>query len=200
MNAPGNLTLADFAQQRIAVAMVGAVRTLVSESVHVSIRKNLLDAQLVPTDLYLDMSLDGLKRSDASLQRALHVLRPCWTHLHAKSSCESPLLKDHRVCKTQTVDTKAQQGFFQYAWLVHTLQQVDRREHESGIKYTWVIRTRPDVAFFDRVDPCIFRNSRRLIVAAKESNPAYFDGFWMSPRWLSRVIADGMETFSSSTV
>lgn len=54
-----------------------------------------------------------------------------------------------------------------------------RYEVSNQLRYAWVIRTRPDLAFFDRVPSCITMSTRRLVCMEKESNPSYFDGFWM---------------------
>ena len=41
-------------------------------------------------------------------------------------------------------------------------------------------------------------SDRRLVLMAKESNPAYFDGFWMSPRWLVEELTKGIDRFWST--
>jgi len=48
-------SLSTLASQRVAVCMVGAVRTLLLGAVHHSVKKNLLHAQLVPADLFLHL-------------------------------------------------------------------------------------------------------------------------------------------------
>ena len=203
-NLPHNITLATLARQRIAVCMVGAARTLVLPAVHSSIRANLLDAQMVPVDLFVDISLDSGVRSDSPhLQRALQMLRPTRVRLRPTSGCEAPQLHNHGICtgKQQLMtqpDQKTLGGFFQYMWVVRCLRSAFRHEQANGLSYSWIIRTRPDVAFFDRVPPCVVMSRRRLVLMAKESNPAFFDGFWMSPRWLATVLADGIEHFWGS--
>eukprot|EP00966_Prymnesium_polylepis_P050851 1177448-Prymnesium_polylepis.1 len=62
---------------------------------------------------------------------------------------------------------------------VTSRRSVVRYEREHRLSYAWVIRTRPDLAFFDRVPPAVAMSTRRLVCMEKESNPSYFDGFWM---------------------
>lgn len=50
-------SLEKIARSRIATCIVGAARTLLLRGVHESIKRNLLESQLVPVDLFLHLHL-----------------------------------------------------------------------------------------------------------------------------------------------
>ena len=52
-----------------------------------------------------------------------------------------------------------------------------------------------DIAFFDRVPVVVAMSERRLVLMEKESNPSYFDGFWMVPRPLLEDFSDAIDRF-----
>ena len=257
---------------RVAVCMVGAVRTLVMPGVHSSIRRYLLDAQLLPTDLFLHLHLGwdhsnfapgmghhgaagrAQTRDSPALLRAIEALKPVETKLTEDSGCGNPEMASHPVCVAfnsqrpvrrgataaaaghagrfalrSQKDAKSAgsdrggrylqraaklfgagagfprlavgrrlgrrslrkppsagelAGFLQYMWVQRCQESALAREKASrgGLQYAWLIRTRPDLAFFDNAPPAIAYPPRRLVLMAKESRPAYFDGFWMVPR------------------
>lgn len=77
----GAATLQDLGVQRVAVCMVGATRTLLQRTVHISIKRFLLDSQLVPVDLFMHLHL-GWDHTDFAPGMGHHV--------RAWSKCHSP--------------------------------------------------------------------------------------------------------------
>ena len=236
-------TLTSLANERIAVCMVGAARTLLLPAVYHSVKKNLLDAQLVPTDLFvhLHLSWDSTKyrhgmghhgaggaivhsANDPRLRSVLEQLHPVDISIITTSGCENKEMATLPVCeqlRRGSVFTLPRPdrhglnssytpanliklpsagelaGYLQFMWVHRALLKVIayERSHRGGREYAWVIRTRPDLAFFDRVPAAIAMNTRRAVLMEKESNPAFFDGFWMAPRQLLPVMADGIDEF-----
>ncbi|KAL3900325.1 MAG: hypothetical protein SGPRY_012483, partial [Prymnesium sp.] len=196
-------SLSALAGSRLALCMVGAARTLLLPPVHASIRSHLLDSQLAPVDVFAHLHLgwdatdyapgmgehgpqgESIAPDDPALVAALSVLRPVETRLHHKSGCAAKEVQSHPVCVGLKVHRGAgpsqgeRAGFLQSMWLNECHRSVMRYEVSNQLRYAWVIRTRPDLAFFDRVPSCITMSTRRLVCMEKESNPSYFDGFWM---------------------
>ncbi|KAL1499754.1 hypothetical protein AB1Y20_012441 [Prymnesium parvum] len=215
---------ADFAHSRVATCMVGATRTLLHPAVHQSVKQQLLDSQLAPVDLFLHLHLrwDGtnfapgmghhgasggsLEPNDPKLRRVIDFLQPVEVALHSASDCSEPPLDRHAVCvdlrrswPSSSPSEADRAGFLQYMWIVECQRSVMRYEKAHGLTYSWLIRTRPDIAFFDRVPPCITMSTRRLVCMEKESNPSYFDGFWMVPRNFLEEFTEAIDTFWTST-
>ena len=110
-------TLASLADRRVAVCMVGATRSLVEPGVYLSIRKNLLDAQLVPTDLFLHLHLSwdhsalapgmghhgaegpATLSSDSRLKQAIRHLKPVDVELYSNSGCDNREMTSLRLCR-----------------------------------------------------------------------------------------------------
>lgn len=210
------LRLSDLSRQRVAVCMVGAVRTLLSPLVYKSVKRHLLDAQLVPADLFLHLHLgwdhtafapgmgmhgakgDTVKRDDPRLQIVLRYLKPVQTDLTETSDCASEEMGRTKVCQMNMKKSNrggGLAGYLQYMWINRCFNTAVQHERTSNLTYSWVIRTRPDVAFFDRVPSPVTMTPRRMVMMMKESNPAYFDGFFMVPRGLLDDFIQGSDAF-----
>ena len=197
-------SLSALASQRVAVCMVGAVRTLILGAVHHSVRKNLLHAQLIPADLFLHLHLgwdhtafangmglhgargEQISRSDERLRKAIEHLNPVNVSLVEQSDCSSAEMRSLKVCaeiaaRKRSDTGGALAGYLQYMWIARSLQTVMAHERAHSFTYAWVIRTRPDLAFFDRVPPAVTMSPHRMVLMEKESSPAYFDGFFADP-------------------
>lgn len=211
-------SLSALASQRVAVCMVGAVRTLILGAVHHSVRKNLLHAQLIPADLFLHLHLgwdhtafangmglhgargEQISRSDERLRKAIEHLNPVNVSLVEQSDCSSAEMRSLKVCaeiaaRKRSDTGGALAGYLQYMWIARSLQTVMAHERAHSFTYAWVIRTRPDLAFFDRVPPAVTMSPHRMVLMEKESSPAYFDGFFMIPRPLLDDFVDGLFAF-----
>ena len=234
-------TLASLADQRVAVCLVGATRTLTQPGVYRSIKKNLLDAQLVPADLFVHLHLAwdstkfaagmghhgtagaSIRASDRKLQAALDHLKPLAVDIASSSGCDNSVMAALPVCQQVNqrrvggIERRTRHGmnasympvnlnklptdgelagYLQFMWVHRCLLRVVAHEKSVlGHEYAWVIRTRPDLAFFDRVPAAIAMPTRRAVLMEKESNPAFFDGFWMVPRRLLPAFADGIDEF-----
>ncbi|EOD41204.1 hypothetical protein EMIHUDRAFT_199443 [Emiliania huxleyi CCMP1516] len=211
-------SLSTLASQRVAVCMVGAVRTLLLGAVHHSVKKNLLHAQLVPADLFLHLHLgwdytahagnhgargEQVSRSDERLRKAIEHLNPVNVSLVEQSDCSSAEMRSLKVCAEIAARKRSDKGgalagYLQYMWIARSLQTVMAYERAHGLTYAWVIRTRPDLAFFDRVPPAVTMSPRRMVLMEKESSPAYFDAFFMIPRPLLDDFVDGLLAFWDS--
>ena len=206
--------LADLALQRVAVCLVGAIRTFVLPTVSKSIKHNLVDVaagRLASfcistswdhTPFAPGMGLHGqagepIAANDPHLTKAINLLRPVETKLISSTDCERRM-RSLKVCSeywhagVQTAVGLA--GYLQYMWIARTFESVGSYERANHVSYAWVIRTRPDLAFFDRVPPAVGM-SRRMVLMEKESNPAYFDGTFMIPRPLVGDFLSGLTSF-----
>ena len=235
-------SLSSLAKQRVAVCMVGATRTMVLPSVYRSVKQNLIDAQMVSTDLFLHIHLtwdhtkfaagmghhgaagEAISHKDEKLRAAIAHLMPVDVHFTTSSGCDHPEMAPLQICQqvnrgraggialrqvqglnssympvalTKLPNPGELAGYLQFMWTHRSLSRVIKYEAESlrGDKYAWIIRTRPDLAFFDLAPPAVTMTARRMVLMQKESNPSYFDGFWMAPRWLLPEVMDSIDAF-----
>mmetsp|Transcript_20859 Transcript_20859/g.40559 ORF Transcript_20859/g.40559 Transcript_20859/m.40559 type:complete len:456 (-) Transcript_20859:337-1704(-) len=207
----------------IAVAMVGAARTLVEPRVAASVRMNLLDAQRAKVDLFMhlhlsqDLSSDrnsithmaagsDLTATDSRLAASIYLLKPLNCTLHSRSDCSSMELSSHPVCRrlkaarenvsrVSISDEVTLASFMQYAWVARSLDAIMAHERARGARYKWVIRTRPDIAFFDAVPAALAQPPQRLLLMMKEPIPSYFDGVFYVPRGLLDDFTQGLHDF-----
>lgn len=227
------------ADTRVAVCLVGAVRTLTKRFHYESVKANLLDTQLVPADLFLHLHLvrtraanrkdvvftrapalgslshvqgwddtkyaagmghhgaagETFSASSPKVQRMIEHLKPVQTKF-SDSGCENKEASDHPICRRHPSKDMGLAAFLQYFWVrshcamragidavpccrAHrqvagdaergrelaggVLARQVRQSHEAIFKYesekrltyAWVIRSRPDLAFFDRMPPAI---------------------------------------------
>ena len=198
----------------VAICMAGAERTLALPFVANSIKKNLLDQQIVRADLFALVHLDhpGATLQERSgspaLQRALALLQPTWVNLTTTSECDNPILESHPLCmhlagKQPAVAVALKErpapyqvaAFLQYAWWAHTFRVALAHGDRVGRPYAFLVRTRPDVAFFDAAPPALGCSRRRLTLTEKESAPGYFDAYFVAPRALARELPDAVDAF-----
>lgn len=142
MDADGVPTLPVIASSRIAVCIVGATRTLLLSGVYKSIKKNLLDSQLVPVDVFLHLHLgwdstnfapgmghhgaagESISDADLKLQRVVKLFNPVETRLQRTSDCNTPPLDTHPVCRGiarhrgMLPSEGDLAGFLQYMWVL----------------------------------------------------------------------------------
>lgn len=200
------------ADTRVAVCLVGAVRTLTKRFHYESVKANLLDTQLVPADLFLHLHLgwddtkyaagmghhgaagETFSASSPKVQRMIEHLKPVQTKF-SDSGCENKEASDHPICRRHPSKDMGLAAFLQYFWVRQSHEAIFKYESEKRLTYAWVIRSRPDLAFFDRMPPAISFPSRRIVLMMKESRPAYFDGFWMAPGPLAKELSKALYAF-----
>ena len=126
---------------------------------------------------------EQVSRSDERLRKAIEHLNPVNVSLVEQSDCSSAEMRSLKVCAEIAARKRSDKGgalagYLQYMWIARSLQTVMAYERAHGLIHAWVIRTRPDLAFFDRVPPAVTMSPRRMVLMEKESSPAYFDAFW----------------------
>jgi len=127
---------------RLAVCMVGGLRTLIQPTVFQSIKANLLDSQVEPVDLFInthlkvgsgDMSLNRAGGSpvaadDPRLLAAISHLKPVQYVLRRTNDCSQPEVMYHRVCQDKRVPSNDVHlhGYLQFLWIVEAHHDVLR--------------------------------------------------------------------------
>lgn len=127
---------------RLAVCMVGGLRTLIQPTVFQSIKANLLDSQVEPVDLFInthlkvgsgDMSLNRAGGSPVAadnprLLAAIYHLKPVQYVLRRTNDCSQPEVMYHRVCQDKRVPSNDVHlhGYLQFLWIVEAHHDVLR--------------------------------------------------------------------------
>ena len=133
---------------RLAVCMVGGLRTLIQPTVFQSIKANLLDSQVEPVDLFInthlkvgsgDMSLSRaggspVAANDPRLLAAISHLKPVQYVLRRTNDCSQPEVMYHRVCQDKRVPSNDVHihGYLQFLWIVEAHHDVTKLLHEYG--------------------------------------------------------------------
>ena len=198
---------------KVAVCMVGGLRTFFLKRVHQPFQRHFID-QLGPVerrDIYFDSSLSFHCASNAMASEEENescrqfekiadkkAFAELVEHMQAKSiqyvedfDCKHPFLSKHMCCRKEVQAKKfsgAQwNGFFSYQRKVHCYENALKNEDPDD-PYQYFIIARPDLAYFDSIPNMMEIASRpdRIYAASKEGHEAMGDYFYIVPRTLAK--------------
>ncbi|CAN8072102.1 unnamed protein product [Agarophyton chilense] len=141
-----------YPQQRVALCITGHLRSFYKPSVHVSIKRNVIDALRdagYSVDIFFhvgksDAPREGKKKAATYLfAHILSSFSPVKTSFYKNSDRDCP--KTH--CRN------ADRSVCPYALirLSQCLTLIEEYENRTGIDYDWIYKTRPDIAFGARI-------------------------------------------------
>lgn len=190
-------------KQRIAIMVVGGVRSFRLASVRAALLKNVVyalahDAQ-VDVFFYLNIGQNGQTSvnrvgvqnklpSREELVDYLKPFNPVMTRFYEDADCNELNVTDH-ICCTTRVEWLI--GFLQYIQTKQCYDQTKQYALDNNIHYDWYMRIRPDVACIEPLPPAWTFSTERYYIMSKErsfprnSGSGIVDYMWLLPNQLA---------------